>query len=601
MPSLLVLGLALPVLSYVFMMVNLGWRDPVLGRNSGAPPVVSEGSVYLYRSPATERYFASVGGDYAVLLNPWRAYFSTRGKTFREIDNLADVPDKAGNVLVLPSAVALGSEERSRIAGFQNAGGGVVATWASGSRDGAGEWQGWAFMQELGVYVLGEIPSQSDDRQLTITGETPITLNMTPGQRVWMSRTSEPLLRFRGEAVAARFTNWTRTAPDERKEEGAIVFTERRNSRTVAFAFSESVWAAAPTATYELIDNSLAWLQRQPGIALANWPGGHRAAQIVEMDTEQDFQNGRQLVSMLAQARIPATFFVLTSLAAQYAEDLRVYARDYEIAYHGDTHVSFKDQPAPEQERRIQVMKSQLASVAPDAATRAIGFRAPFEGYDATTERILQRNGIRYHVADPSRSDGQLPIFARMQDVAQEDELLVIPRTQRDDFNLLSQANTPDPLLRLLLADLNETVRLGSLGLLSVHSQNFAPGSPLSVAMPVYLADVASKARSGLLWAASGAQVDAWWRDRRRFTVTGVLRGHRLEMDVTVKGERPVEGASVVVMLPYRRATASVRNTKVGEPQPVVRPIDDFRSQFVFTSLKPGNYAYQINFAEPSQ
>jgi hypothetical protein len=32
-----------------------------------------------------------------------------------------------------------------------------------------------------------------------------------------------------------------------------------------------------------------------------------------------------------------------------------------------------------------------------------------------------------------------------------------------------------------------------------------------------------------------------------------------------------------------------------------VRPIDDFRSQFVFTSLTPGNYAYQINFAEPSQ
>lgn len=598
-PVIVILGLAAPILSYVLMMVSLGWRDPVIGSSSGAALPRSDGTIYLYHSPASQRYLASVGGDYEALLGPWRAYFANRGKRFEEVRSMAEVKDKPGNILVLPSAIALDLDERNRISSFQAAGGSVLATWASGTRDGGGEWQGWDFLQGMGVYVLGEIPTESDDRQLTIVGETPVTIGMAPGQRVWLSRTSEPLLRLRAEAVAARITNWSRTTPQERSEEGAVVFTESRTSRTVAFAFAESVWATAPTATYHLIDNAIDWLQRQPTLALANWPGGHRAAHMLEMDAEQEFSNGRHFTTMLAQARLPATFFVLTSMAAAHPDDLLAYARDYEIAYHGDVHVPFKGQPAPEQARRLLAMKEQLASVAPDVANKAIGFRAPFEGYDANTELAMQQAGIRYHVTDPNRSDAQLPLFVRMDGVEPEDELLVLPRPQRDDFNLLAMSSTPEQLLPHMLSDLNETVRLGSMGLLSVHSQNFAPGSPLSLIMPAYLAEVASRARSGLLWPVSGAQINEWWRDRQRIKVSGILRGHRLEMDVTVKGDRPVEGASVIVMLPYRRAVATVRNTKVGEPQPVVRPVDDFRSQFVFSKLNPGNYAYQINFAEP--
>ncbi len=599
--TILIVGLAAPILSYVFMMVSLGWREPVIGGRNAAPLARGDGTIYLFDSGASRRYLTSVGGDYEILLNPWRAYFASRNRAYQEVRDIGELKDAVGNVLVLPSAIALTSDERARIAGFQAAGGSVLATWATGSRDAAGEWQGWDFMQQLGVHVLGEIPAESDERQLTIVGETPITLNALPGQRVWMTRTSEPLLRIKGESVAARFTNWSRSAREEHSGEGAVVFTEGRSSRTVAFAFSESVWAAAPTATYQLIDNTLVWLQRQPALALGNWPGGHRAAQVIEMDTEEGFQNGRYLAAMLAQARLPATFFVLTSMAAQYPDELRAYAGDHEIAYHGDVHVSFKGQPAPEQERRLLAMKTQLASVSPEAARQAIGFRAPYEGYDATTEALLQQNGIRYHVTDPGRSEGQLPFFAKMDRVEPGNQLLVIPRPQRDDFNLLAATGEPARLQAELLSDLRQTSELGSLGLLSVHSQNFLPGSPLSQAMPGYLAEVARLSRSGMLWTATGGQVDAWWRDRQRISVAGLLRGHRLEMDVTVKGDRPVEAASVLVMLPFRRAVAMVRNTKVGEPKPVVRQIDDYRSQFVFSRLNPGNYAYQINFTDPQK
>ena len=177
MPLFMVLGLGLPILSYVLIMVNLGWRAPVIGANGAVVPA-ADAPVYLYASPQTARFLRDAGGDYEVLLKPWRAYFVDRDRDYREIADLGALEGSPGSVLVLPSALALGDAERRRIAAFQSAGGAVLATWATGSRDGGGQWRGWEFMQSLGFYVIGEIPAESLERQLTLVGETPLTSSL---------------------------------------------------------------------------------------------------------------------------------------------------------------------------------------------------------------------------------------------------------------------------------------------------------------------------------------------------------------------------------------------------------------------------------------
>ncbi len=654
-PLFVVLGLALPILTYVMTMVNLGWRAPVLGANTALLPA-ADAPVYLYASPQTARFLRNASGDYELLLKPWRTYFADRRRDYQEINDLAELKGEPGSVLVLPSSLALGDLERNRIAAFQAAGGGILATWATGSRDGAGEWRGWDFLKDLGFYVIGEISAQSQERQLTLIGETPLTASLEPGLRVWMTNTSEPLLRIKGEHVAARFTNWQRTSVEGRGEEGAVLYNERANARVAMFAFSESTWAASPVPNHRLIDDTLAWLQRQPTLILSNWPNGQRAAQAIEMDTEEGFANARAFSSMLLQARLPASFFVLASSAVQYPDVYRELASRHEIAYHGDLHVSFKGQPAPEQERRLAAMRGQLESIGAAASKPILGFRAPTEGYDATTERLLQQMGLRYHVADPNRSENQLPLFVKMDGVPADAELLVIPRTQHDDINLLTEIasnnsarvdasaadalpaenplvenqlagnqlaeNQPaenqlaenqaaesqfaqdqvvasDALLRMMLTDVDKTLRNGGLGLFSVHSQNFGDGAPLQRAMPAYLSELKARSDSAGLWVASTGEIDTWWRERRRVAVAGVLTGWRVELNITVKGERPVRGVAVTVMLPSRGAQAAARGTKVGTAQPRVVPIDPFRSQFLFDELAPGNYSYQVNFTEP--
>ena len=597
-PIIVFLGLALPILSYVFMLTNLGWRTPVVGGSLPIAAMSRSGPVYLYASQSVTRYLADVGGDYAVLLDPWRAYFAERGRDYREIGSLNDLGSAPGSVLILPSTITLDEQERARIRSFRAAGGSVLSTWATGSRDGGGNWRGWDFLRDLGIAVTGEIPMDDDHRQLTVVGETPVAGGLSPGQRLWMTQTSEPLLRMQGGMVAARFADWSRVPLPERVDEGAVLLEEGGTSRTAAFAFAESTWAASPVATYQLIDNTLAWLRREPTVTVSNWPQGYRAAYLLEMDTEEGFQNAAVLRDMLLQAQLPGTFFLLTSVAVQHAPLVDSLAAGFETGFHGDIHIGFKDQPAPEQERRMITMRSQLGSTSATAARNAIGFRAPFESYDATTEQLLHKAGIRYHLADPNRSDGQLPLFAQMGGVAETDELLVIPRTQPDDINLLIDAPGSATILSRLTTELNETVRYGGLGVLSLHSQNFAAGSPLATAVQSLIPDLRSRRDANLLWVASGRDIDAWWRERRRVRVSGNVRGGGLEINVSVQGSTPIRGVSFIVTMPNRRMSAEVRSTKVGQKLPKVRHIDDFRSELLFDSLEPGNYAYIVNLSE---
>ena len=243
-------------------------------------------------------------------------------------------------------------------------------------------------------------------------------------------------------------------------------------------------------------------------------------------------------------------------------------------------------------------MRSQLGSVSAAAVERAIGFRAPMESYDATTEQLLHKSGIRYQVTDPNRSDGQLPLFVRMDGVPEAQELLVIPRTLPDDINLLSEDPSGASIFPRLSTGLNETVRYGGLGMLSLHSQNFAPGSPLANAVQSFVVDLRQRRDARLLWVAAGRDIDAWWRERRRVKVGSSTRGGGLEMNVSVQGTTPVRGIAVIVTLPNRRMFVRVRSTKVGQKLPRVQQIDEYRSELLFDSLEPGNYAYIVNLSE---
>lgn len=597
MSVLIILGMAVPALIYLAIMQSLGWGAPLLGVNGVLSYMAPVGnSVVIYAAPSTKTYFSGIGGNYDVLLNPWRNYFLNRKLDFKEYQDVSQLRKLKNGVLILPSAVSLSEEERTEIMAFRSRGGAILSTWATGTRNGKGDWEGWQFLESLGVKHLGQISADKEVNHLILTGESPVSHTQPSGQRIFMSKTSESLLRFKGEMVAGRFMNWARITDDERRSEGAVIFSEQASNtgRTASFAFAETAWESHPLVTYALIDNTIQWLQREPTVVRAAWPNGKRAAQVIEMDTEQGFASALPFASMMQSLDLPATFYVLTSVGKLLPDVLNKLARDFEIGFHGDVHVSFKGQPASQQEQRMQNMRAEMASVIPDLKGMT-GFRAPTEGYDATTEQLLHKIGMKHHVADPNRSEGRLPMLAKLDGVKPQDTLIVLPRTQRDDINLHWEKLTAEQTTKTLIDDVDLALDTGALGLLSIHSQNFNTGGTLIQALPGFLVHL--KQHRAPLWVASAGQVADWWRERERLKLSSVYTGKRLEFNVTVTGDKPLAGASLIVMLPQKGILPTIQSVKTGIVKPTVSRIDDYRAAIVFGSLEPGDYAYQATFS----
>lgn len=596
LPTFLILGFAIPAVLYATIMVMLGWGSPVIGSKVGERFDSASAKIHLYESPSTTAYFSKIGGNYETLLTPWRNYLTERKPQHKIVTDLDSLSKIKSGVILLPSALALSEAEKSAILTFRTKGGSVLSTWASGTRNEQGEWVGWKFLEQLGATNVSELGNEIDTRQLVLTGESPLSHSHPAGQRILMSKTSEVLLRLNGELTAGRFMNSDRVVDPARKEEGAVVYSESEGaaSRSAVFAFAETTWEARPFAAHLLIDDTLKWLLHEAVVVKAAWPEGKRSAQVIQMDASEDFDNALLFGTFMQANRFPGTIYAQTAAAKKSPQTLSTLSRNFEIAYNGEVNQTFKGQAQNVQQKRLQDMKIEMAGVLPEGG-KISGFRAPMEGYTASTEVLLQKSGLKHHAVDPQRSDGRLPLFAKIAGVSAEDDLIVLPRTQRDDVAITSLATTAEQVTKALIDDFDEASATGSLGWLSVHSSNFSVAGNLADGFPNYLSHV--KKSMTYVWLATAGQVSDWWRVRERLKLDAAYNGKRLDFNVTVKGDKPIDGASLIIFLPQKGFVPAISGTKVGMDMPTISMLDEYRASVVFKTLKPGNYGYQTTFA----
>ena len=359
--------------------------------------------------------------------------------------------------------------------------------------------------------------------------------------------------------------------------------------------FSESSWEIQQNQVSNLMEGAIHWLLHQPVVYKATWPAPFKASQLIAMDTEDGFPNASIFAADMEQAQFPTTFFCLTSVAITYPDIVKTLAQKHEISFHADKHVSFKDQPESVQDQRMTAMQADMSNIL-GSDKRLIGFRAPTEGYDKTTEKLLHQHGILYHAADPQRSSARLPLFSDVTQDAPPTALLVLPRTQRDDINLIRDgfsANN-EQLIAALVSDFNSNTSMGGMGFLSIHSQNFAAGSPFATALPAYLAAI--NQQRDQVWFANAGQISAWWRERERLTYTVSGNALRMELNVTINGDAPLGNVALTLTTPRANALPKLQALKANGKLPEIKLLDSQRINLNFGNLPPGNYGYTIVF-----
>lgn len=543
----------------------------------------------LLRSDITEAFFRGNGGQYDLVLSPWREFFARQHLTARELHatELASVTQPA--VLILPSTVALSDEERAAIRARLAAGWSVLGTWAVGVRDGRGQWSGYDFIEDLFGAAVEARVAGAEEHFLLPYGETPITSRLSAGKRIYLLPTPEPLLRVRTRNGAARYGDWMRETSSAGALLPGVAYDERDGARRAYLGFIETSWGGAQADIDKLLLGTLGWLAGQPMVMKAAWPYPYQAALLIEMDTEDKFENSLRFAAQLERYGLRGTFYSVTSEAARFPAVVKRLAAHHEIAYHADVHDGFAKLAPARQDARMKAMIKQMSNLLPDVKA-AGGFRAPLELYDETTERLLRANGLRHHAASPDARDDSLPGFSSAEKgVPPAQALVVLPRTWLDDMNLLRTGKLQTEAAQNMLGtSLEDTLATRGFGLLSLHTQSFYAGSPLARAMPAFLAAVAKE--RGRLWAASGEALTRWWRSREAVSVASTEEpgGLRIALDAA----QPVHGLQLILIPPTAGTPQIVANGTSAR----LERLDDYRWAIVLPELASGAAELEVKF-----
>lgn len=546
--------------------------------------------VYLYASPTTGDYMKLQGKSHAYMIKRWRPYLKKYGDQFREVTREQLLGGLKPGVLVLPTAIALDTQERLAIEKFAKKGGSLLGNGLIGTLDARGQPTGMSFLEDtFQVRTHGFFPA-SDDSFFMPLGDGPLTWPIPALRRMPISNSKDSVMRISTKNEAAVFMDWSRSQQTE--PHSVMAFDESANSRSAYFSFGDDAWVASKD-TNLILDATLAWLRRVPHAHKAAWPHGYQAAHLIEMDTEDQFFSAPSFAKHLESQGFKGTFYSLTSEAARYPDIVRdLMARGHEIAYHADVHFGFKGDAEGEQELRIMFMKQQMQTILGDRVKEATGFRAPTESYDTTTERLLRKHGILHHAADESAIEDRLPFFSVSEPgIHPQQALVVLPRTQLDDVSFKKLKYSPEQVISAMTHDLDLTVRSGGFGLLSVHTQNYVAGGLMLLTMGEYMRKVA--AYQGRLWVARGDEITAWWRQREAVKIDQRLIKNTLHL--ALQNTAPAQGLTVLVTLPHKNSAVRI-STATSGALVKVKPIDAFRTALVFDTLPAGRTQLRVDF-----
>jgi peptidoglycan/xylan/chitin deacetylase (PgdA/CDA1 family) len=552
-------------------------------------------NIYLLQNQGTLDFFQQAGGDHQRILKSWTGALARIGQssTLLNSQSLIDLSNqkntdqtKSAKVLILPSAVVLSAPEKEAILKLTQQGWSIFGTWALGSRDEKFNWNGYSFANELfSVKVVGDYDlTKTKGWFLLPVGETPVTFKLSAGERIFLPNVADRLLLVQPQGsaqLAARGGDWTRTAIMGAANSGLVTFAEQGNSRRVFLGLPETAWTAAQPKIDELLSGALSWLKREPQVIKGVWPHPYQSAMLIEMDTEEQFANADNLMKLLEARQLTGTFYSLTSLVAKNADVVKRVLARHEMAFHADVHDGFLDLPLGAQEARMRQMQSQLQAVAPQA-DKVFGFRAPLEKFDHNTEIAARKSGLKHHAGSPASNDVALPSFSLAEPnlpIAQR--LVVLPRTLLDDVNLLEMGIGESSKIQTLMATgANDIHDLRGFGLLSIHSQYFGQGMPLTTAFPGLLDSLNRIERKS--WLAAASTLEQWWRAREQVTVTSSFQNASGAVFLS-NSAAAVKQFKVILMLPYAGATVVVDQSNVQ-----VQALDDQRVALVWPTLPSG-------------
>jgi peptidoglycan/xylan/chitin deacetylase (PgdA/CDA1 family) len=526
----------------------------------GLPPVPAAAAsvpfrAVLLRSAANEGYFDDPT-YYATEIARWRTFVERVGGTVRVATGAEELrPTDSAEVMLLPEAPCLSSEELAIVNAHLRAGGSVAANWALGVRDGACEWRGWSTLLDVtGAEDIRELPTR-EGLYVTVPGGLPVSPGFDPGTRIELRPDPSLALRVPGERVY--WSDWAlNPAPDEDGAGADVAVVTRQTAsggRVTWFGLRtlQAATAADSVRLDHLFANGLRWVGGVPTAGVGHWPEGAQAALIVVLDVEGEdtYVNARDAAAAFRTDRIPITFFAVSQLVSEDPELAEALAAAGEVGTQTVDHTPLAGLTAQAQSVRLRRSWNEIEAW---TGVGPMGLRPPEEAFDSATVRSWRQAGGRYILAGSEARSGAPEIHD-----TSDGPVVLIPRLIKDDYDIVVRDVTVRAVAlgSAYLAGANKMHAIGGLAVVAGHTQIISNAARLEA-----LRSVADSARAqGDWWITRADELAAWW-----FARSGVLLhweesskgGNHPELIVTGSAETDIGDLWIDVVAPLLPAGA---------------------------------------------
>lgn len=479
-------------------------------------------------------------------------------------------------VIVLPGSKSLSDKEIIQLKKYIERGGSVFATSGTATFSDEAKWRGWSFVTEVfGLKFNKEIRPDEITKIHTLRGNLPLTAGIPTGYSLDIATWDRPIYVEIVEPRTTQVSFWY----DFRREKGlvqeaiqksaGIAYGTYGKGRFVWYGFElNSVVGEQEDYIYfdRLFRNSLNWLTYNPTAYVKDWPAPYEAAAvIVPMITEQP-NNALNLLPILKNNNIQATYFVDPLKASEYPGIIKTLSKSQDIGAVVDVGFLFSldDTINTFYDKEIQFADLAFAKdTLSKLADKPIESLMPLFGfYNEYTLQGMSKENMRFLVTD-SLTDRSVPKI----EIRDGKPIMIFTKTARDDYKIVRDYGLTDTEFQRYTyeEDIDRIKFEGGLLVFKVHTDYQLRAEYVNV-----MNSIVKYLRDNNYWITSFDELSVWWLRRGGIEMRYETRSKR-RIAVEVSNPTKRENVDFTVELNLNKQIKNVEissdiiNTKIPE------------------------------------
>jgi len=540
-------------------------------------------------------------------LSTWKTFLDNLNLKYEIISDqkIENEEHQKYKLIVLPGTKSLSEKEALQIKKYLENGGSVFATGGIGSYSNDGKWRGWEFLNQVfGVQFSHELKPNEFSKIHTVCGSLPITANIPTGFPLKVATWDRPMAVEVLDPRTTQVSFWYNYRMDdglvreEIKKSAGIAYGNFGKGRFMWMGFElNSIIGVQEDYIYfeRLFNNSIKWLMYFPIAYVRDWPTGYEAAAVVAPVLTNDVDNINNILPIIKNEGISATFFIDPATAESNRELVRKISSYGEIAalvdigYLASINDKFnKLNSYAEQLKKLSAAKETLEKISSSSVS---GFLPYYGLFDQNTLNAVINSNYKYVLTD-SLTDRSVPKTI----IRGDKRIVTMTKTARDDYEIIRDfgLTLPDFQFYTYQEDLDRVLFEGGMYILKLHTEYQCRSDYANV-----LKDVIKDLKKKKFWIATANEIQKWYEKRDYIEIKADRRGKtRVALKVSNPGIEAINNLVIDLDLNDFAQNITIGSEIIGTKTASVKHSAGSQMVYLFIDdLKPGeSRQYYIDY-----